>query len=69
MEYCSAGNLYDIITSKIDINLQNISIIMKKLFSACSYIHSKGIAHLDLKPENIFFTSDGELKLISFSLS
>jgi calcium-dependent protein kinase len=45
---------------------------MHKLFSAISYMHSKGIAHRDLKPENLLLSSlseDAEIKIIDFGLS
>ena len=45
---------------------------MKKLFSACAYMHSKNIAHRDMKLENLLLTSkehDAEIKIIDFGLS
>ena len=45
---------------------------MRKIVSALSYLHSKGIAHRDIKLANMVFESnsaDAEVKLIDFGLS
>jgi eukaryotic-like serine/threonine-protein kinase len=43
--------------------------IMYKLAAALASLHSGEIAHLDLKPENIFFRDNGDLVLIDFNIS
>ena len=43
--------------------------IMEQVFSAISYLHSKGIAHRDLKPENLMSIGSGadeSIKLADF---
>lgn len=42
--------------------------ITKQLVDALCYCHSKKIAHLDIKPENIMITPSGDAILIDFGL-
>lgn len=43
--------------------------VVKQLCSALAYVHSKGIVHGDINPENVFITHDGVVKLLDFGLS
>lgn len=65
MEYCDLGDLNDIIKlgylSKEDRNC-----IFKQLLRGIDYIHSRGIAHRDLKSENLLLTKSGCLKIADF---
>jgi calcium-dependent protein kinase len=70
MEYCEGGELLDRVLQEGAFSESKVVKIMNKLFSAMSYIHSKGIAHRDIKPENILFTNNNtDVKLIDFGLS
>mmetsp|Transcript_34529 Transcript_34529/g.42225 ORF Transcript_34529/g.42225 Transcript_34529/m.42225 type:complete len:440 (-) Transcript_34529:638-1957(-) len=68
MQFCAGGDLYDRLPYTEDQALQ----ITRCLLSAIAYMHSKNIAHRDLKFENIMFESEDEnaqIKLIDFGLS
>jgi hypothetical protein len=43
--------------------------LVGKVASALSYIHRHGILHLDLKPENVLCTREGEIKIADFGLA
>ena len=36
---------------------------------ALEYLHSRGVIHRDMKPENILIDADGHIKLTDFGLS
>lgn len=65
------GETLDDMLSANDTRLKDprfIDKIARQLFEALDYIHSHGILHLDIKPENIIITRIGDnLKLIDFS--
>jgi hypothetical protein len=42
---------------------------MRELLSALEYAHRVGIVHRDVKPANIFITSEGRLKLADFGIA
>jgi eukaryotic-like serine/threonine-protein kinase len=43
--------------------------VMKQTAEALAYLHEKGWAHRDVKPENILVNRSGEVRLIDFALT
>lgn len=43
--------------------------VLSQMSSALAYLHSHGIVHLDVKPDNIIMGNDGRIVLIDFGLS
>ena len=43
--------------------------IIEGISSGLAYAHQKNVAHADLKPENIFVTNEGEVKIIDFGIA
>ncbi|CAN4105887.1 unnamed protein product [Withania somnifera] len=45
---------------------KNAAVIFVQLVSAIGYCHKMGVAHRDVKPDNVLFDSQGNLKLADF---
>jgi serine/threonine protein kinase len=67
MEYCENGSLRGILTKPIlpSVALPWFEILCETL----QYVHSKNIVHHDIKPDNILFTTDNDIKLSDFGIS
>ena len=73
MEYAEKGDLYNqLIKQAKSGKYFPEKIIINWLVQICSalkYIHSKHIIHRDIKPQNIFLSKKGEIKLGDFGVS
>jgi calcium-dependent protein kinase len=72
MEYCDGGELFQRIVQSGKISEKEASGYIMKILGALNYLHSLGICHRDLKPQNFLFENncqDAEVKLIDFGLS
>ena len=68
MEYCSGGSLRDKINSNTYTNTEAID-WMITLAKSLRIIHKKGIIHHDIKPDNILFTQNGNIKIADFGVA
>ena len=66
MDYCANGDLLQQMHENPFFIQVNILKIIRQLLSALSYIHSKNIAHHDIKPENILFDDQYNAYLSDF---
>lgn len=72
MELVTGGELFDRIVEREQYSEQDAKEVMRQLFEAIKYIHSKGIVHRDLKPENLLLESDADdtsIRMTDFGLS
>lgn len=69
MEYLPGGCVEDKVASLGAMSEDAVLKIVKQVGAAVSYIHSKKILHLDIKPANIMLRGDGDAVLIDFGIS
>ncbi|KZF22982.1 kinase-like protein [Xylona heveae TC161] len=68
MEYCSQGEIFSLIVKKY-FKLEDHLCLFKQLMRGVDYLHSHGIAHRDIKLENLLMTDEGYLKITDFGVS
>ena len=68
-EYIKGQTLFDRLDFQTTFSLKEVCEIMLQLLDAISYIHSFGVIHRDIKPQNIFYLSNGIVKLADFGIA
>lgn len=72
MEYCSEGDLFSLIKKghlKGEDRQNDRLCLFKQLVQGLNYLHANGIAHRDVKLENLLLTKDSKLKITDFGVS
>eukprot|EP01083_Nonionella_stella_P091643 256290_1 len=65
MEYCRGGELYDALKSnRKQLSEAKAANLFRQMMASIYYLHSLGIAHCDLKPENFVFKDKERTQLI-----
>ena len=69
-EYLEGGTIDPELTEEATFDEQQAKSIVRQSLQALNYLHKLGIAHCDLKVENILFTADKRyVKLIDFGFA
>lgn len=68
-EFVRGQTIRDVLDYKRCFSLNESCSIMLQLCDAVHEIHSKNIVHRDIKPQNIYYSSDGSIKLGDFGIS
>ena len=68
MEICDKGSLEDKIKDG-PLEEKDAAGYILQLAKALEHCHAKNLIHRDIKPDNMMFGNDGEVKLIDFGLS
>jgi len=67
MELAPYGDFFDVlITRRIPFDDKLARTYFHQLMNGLEFLHQKGIAHLDIKPENILLGADFQLKIADF---
>lgn len=68
-EYVKGQTLRDALDFKKRFQVKEACRIMLQLCDAVIYLHSKNIIHRDIKPQNIYYDANGDVKLGDFGIS
>jgi serine/threonine protein kinase len=72
MEFCEQGDLYSLVNQKYLAKAGHLAdrlCLFKQLIHGLNYLHDNGIAHRDVKLENLLITKDSKLKITDFGVS
>uniref|UniRef100_A0A5B6ZFU8 Protein kinase domain-containing protein n=1 Tax=Davidia involucrata TaxID=16924 RepID=A0A5B6ZFU8_DAVIN len=65
LELCNSSDLFQRVTNRVFSESEAVT-VMVPLMEAIAYCHSRGVAHRDIKPDNILFDEWNRLKLADF---
>ncbi|KAM3334098.1 hypothetical protein ACQJBY_028881 [Aegilops geniculata] len=66
LESCEGGELFDQIVRKGRLSEDEARFYAAEIVDILEYLHSVGLIHRDVKPENLLLTSDGHIKIADF---
>lgn len=69
MEYCNGGTLFNMLVKGHGTTNDQAQQIFFQILLGLSHIHGMKIAHLDIKPENIFLDENKNVKIGDFGVS
>ena len=69
MEFLDGRTLSDILAKRKPLSEGEAASYASRICDALEYLHANGIAHRDLKPQNIMVCSDGSLRLFDFGIA
>jgi len=68
-EFVGGGSLRNLLKNTLLLPLNEACRIVYELCSALYHTHAKGIIHMDMKPDNVLFTENLDVKVADFGLA
>jgi serine/threonine protein kinase len=69
MEFIDGTTLQEYVSGGRTLNPKQIVDVIYQCAKGLDYVHRQGIIHRDLKPGNIMLSSDGDVKIMDFSIA
>ena len=63
------SDLHDVIRMNKPLSKEHIQFFMYQLLRGLKFLHSAGVIHRDIKPQNIIVNSSCDLKICDFGLA
>lgn len=52
-----------------EMELSTVKSLLAKICEALAYLHSQGVIHRDIKPDNVLLSDSGDVKIIDFNVA
>jgi serine/threonine protein kinase len=72
LEHCPGGTLAVLCRNQADkggLSMVLVRLYVRQVLEGLAYLHSKGVIHRDIKPDNVLISATGEAKLADFGCS
>jgi serine/threonine protein kinase len=69
MELLTGESLTNLLARGVKLPLEQQVEIMMRVSEGLAFAHSRGIIHRDVKPANLFVTTDGQVKILDFGVA
>jgi serine/threonine protein kinase len=68
-EFVDGGDFFGFVEATGKLGDEASRIYFRQLCDGLSYLHAHGLCHLDLKPDNLLFTRNKEIKICDFGMA
>jgi serine/threonine protein kinase len=63
------GETLSAVLDRGPLEIESAMAVLDQLLDAVAYAHERGVVHRDIKPDNVFVTRDGRVKLADFGIA